>query len=75
MADIRPVSGDEVILALERLGFHRGAQHGIHVVMERKTATVQRSCIVPLQQDVPARALMGILRQADVTEADFYSHL
>ncbi len=75
MADVRPVSGDEVILALERLGFHRTAQHGIHVVLERKTAAVQRSCVVPLQQEVPARALMGILRQADITDDEFYRHL
>ncbi len=75
MADVRAVSGDEVIQALERIGFHRAVQRGIHVVMERKTATVQRSCVVPLQEGVPAKALMGILRQADVTEDEFYSHL
>jgi predicted RNA binding protein YcfA (HicA-like mRNA interferase family) len=75
MADVRAVSGEEVIQALERIGFHRTVQRGIHVVLERKTATVQRSCVVPLQADIPARALMGILRQADVTEDEFYSHI
>ncbi|MGH2388487.1 MAG: type II toxin-antitoxin system HicA family toxin [Chloroflexota bacterium] len=75
MADARLVSGDEVIRALERLGFHRAVQRGIHVVMERKTTAVQRRCVVPLQEGVPAKALMGILRQADVTEDEFYRHL
>jgi predicted RNA binding protein YcfA (HicA-like mRNA interferase family) len=69
----RPVSGAETVRALERLGFRQTGRHGMHVVLERDGDA--SGCVVPLQDELPAGALMGILRQADLSADDFYRAL
>ena len=61
------LSGQQIVTALERLGFTRMRQRGSHVVMRRE----QQGCVVPLHKEVKPGTLAGILRQAGVSTDDF----
>jgi predicted RNA binding protein YcfA (HicA-like mRNA interferase family) len=63
MPKLPPLSGGELIRALERLGFERAGQSGSHVKLRRAGI----SCIVPLHKAVKKGTLAGILRQAQLT--------
>ena len=65
------VSGGEIVRALERLGFIVLRQNGSHVVMRRQS----KGCVVPLHREVKVGTLAGLLRQADVTPAEFIAAL
>ncbi len=60
------LSGAEIILRLERVGFVQVRQRGSHVVLRRGEA----GCVVPLHKEVKSGTLAGILRQAGVTIDD-----
>ena len=67
MPKLRPVSGEEVIRALERLGFRQVRQRGSHVILKRETAQGVVGCVVPLHRELAVGTLRGILQQAHLT--------
>ena len=46
------LSGQEVIRALERIGFSQVRQRGSHVVLKRQTANGETGCVVPLHREM-----------------------
>ncbi len=71
MPKLPPVSGAEVVRALERLGFVKVRQSGSHVVMRREA----KGCVVPMHAEVKVGTLAGVLRQADVAAEEFVNAL
>jgi predicted RNA binding protein YcfA (HicA-like mRNA interferase family) len=68
MPNLPVLSGADVIKALERLGFEQLRQRGSHIVMRRgSTGTV-----VPLHREVKTGTLAGILRQAQISQDEFF---
>lgn len=58
------LSGQDLVKALQRLGFEQVRQRGSHVAMRRGSA----GCVVPMHKEVKMGTLAGILRQAGVTQ-------
>ncbi|MCL4534827.1 MAG: type II toxin-antitoxin system HicA family toxin [Bacteroidetes bacterium] len=75
MPELRRVSGDEAIQALERLGFARVRQRGSHVMLRRQMSDQVVGCVVPLHKELAIGTLRSILRQARVTVDDFVANL
>jgi len=75
MPKLRRVSGEEVVRALERLGFVQVRQRGSHVVLKRRTAEGEIGCVVPLHRELAIGTLRGILRQAEITPDEFMDNL
>jgi predicted RNA binding protein YcfA (HicA-like mRNA interferase family) len=75
MARLRPVSGEEAIRALERLGFRQVRQRGSHVILKRETAQGVVGCVVPLHRELAIGTLGGILQQARIMPEDFMERL
>ena len=75
MPKVPRVSGQEVIRALERLGFVQVRQRGSHVILKRQTAAGEAGCVVPLHREVAIGTLAGILKQAQVTPEEFLGSL
>ncbi|MGH9445342.1 MAG: type II toxin-antitoxin system HicA family toxin [Terriglobia bacterium] len=71
MPKLRPVSGEEAIRALERLGFRQVRQRGSHVILKRETAQGVVGCVVPLHRELAIGTLRGILQQARLTPEEF----
>ena len=71
MPKLPHVSGAEIQRALERLGFHKVRQGGIHLVMKRDT----KGCVVPMHGEVKIGTLAGLLRQAEVSAEEFMQTL
>ena len=69
------VSGEEVIRALERLGFAQVRQRGSHVVLKKQVSEGEVGCVVPLHRELAIGTLRGILRQAKVTPDEFMENL
>jgi predicted RNA binding protein YcfA (HicA-like mRNA interferase family) len=67
MPKLPRISGAAIIKALERLGFVRVRQSGSHVILRRGS----KGCVVPLHGEVKVGTLAGILRQAELTQAEF----
>ena len=74
MPDLRRVSGEDAIRALERLGFERTRQRGSHVVMKKKTPEGALGCVVPLHRELAIGTLHSILRQARVSTEELMRH-
>ena len=62
-----PVSGAEVVRALEKLGFKKLRQKGSHLVLRRATS----GCVVPLHRELKKGTLAAILKQAGVSAEEF----
>jgi len=75
MPELRRVSGEETIRALERLGFEKVRQRGSHVVLKKQTLEGAVGCVVPLHSELAIGTLRGILRQARVTPNEFMENL
>jgi len=71
MPNVRRVSGQEAVGALERLGFVQVRQRGSHVVLKRRTPEGEIGCVVPLHRELATGTLRGILKQARVTLEEF----
>ncbi len=67
MPKLPVLSGAEVVKALERLGFAQLRQRGSHVVMRRGSV----GTVVPLHKEVKTGTLVGILRQAQISQDEF----
>jgi predicted RNA binding protein YcfA (HicA-like mRNA interferase family) len=75
MPKLPRVSGQEVVSALEKLGFVQVRQRGSHVVLKKRTPDGQIGCVVPLHRQLALGTLRGILRQAGVDPDDFVRSL
>jgi predicted RNA binding protein YcfA (HicA-like mRNA interferase family) len=72
---LRPLSGEEVIRTLKRLGFTPVRQRGSHVVMKKQISGGEVGCVVPLHQELAIGTLRGILRQAGITPEEFMENV
>ena len=75
MPELRSVSGQQAIKALERLGFKQVRQRGSHVVLKKSTPTGHTGCVVPLHTQLKIGTLRGILKLAKVDPEDFLKNL
>jgi predicted RNA binding protein YcfA (HicA-like mRNA interferase family) len=75
MPELRRVSGQDAIRALERLGFEQVRQRGSHVILKKLTDAGEVGCVVPLHRELAIGTLRGILRQARVTPEEFLENL
>lgn len=87
MPKLPRVKAEEVIRALERLGFEQVRQRGSHVIMKKKLSinheleeafqeVIEIGCVVPLHRKTLAvGTLKNILRQAEVSVEEFIAHL
>ncbi len=66
------VSGNEVVRALERVGFRKASQKGSHVKMRHPDG---QSAIVPLHHELKLGTLRSIQRQARMELEDFLALL
>ena len=71
MPKLPRVSGAEAVRALERLGFAKVRQRGIHLIMRRG----ERGCVIPMHSELKVGTLAGVLRQAEVLVEDFLAAL
>jgi predicted RNA binding protein YcfA (HicA-like mRNA interferase family) len=67
MPKLPPISGQEAIRVLERMGFRQVRQRGSHVVLRRG----DKGCVIPLHKELATGTLRGALRQAGVNPEDF----
>ena len=67
MFKLPPVSGREIVRAVERLGFVQKRQSDSHVFMRHES----KGCVVPMHNEVKVGTLAGLLRQADVSHDEF----
>lgn len=75
MPELRAVSGQQAIKALERLGFKQVRQRGTHVVLKKSTPTGNIGCVVPLHKELKIGTLRGILKLAKVEPEEFLENL
>jgi len=75
MPELRRVSGQEAIQALERLGFVQMRQRGSHVVLKKQTPEGEVGCVVPLHRELAIGTLRSVLKQAKVTPVEFMENL
>jgi predicted RNA binding protein YcfA (HicA-like mRNA interferase family) len=75
MHNLRQVSGEQAVRALEGLGFVRARQRGSHVVLKKVIPTGTIGCVVPLHRELKIGTLLGILDQAKVNPQDFMKQL
>jgi predicted RNA binding protein YcfA (HicA-like mRNA interferase family) len=67
MGKQRPVSGENVVAALARLGFARVSQKGSHVKVRNAEG---RTAIVPMHREIAFGTLRSILRHAGISMDD-----
>ena len=66
MPKLPVLSGQQVVSALERLGFTMVRQRGSHVVMRRGST----GCVVPLHRELKTGTLANIIKQAGIAADD-----
>ena len=71
MPELRRVTGEQAIRALERLGFVRVRQRGSHVIMRKATFEGSIGCVVPAHRVIAVGTLRSVLRQARVSPEEF----
>ena len=67
MPKLPHASGQQVLRALERLGFTVLRQSGSHVIMRRGA----NGCVVPNHKEIKVGTVSGVLRQAGVSSDEF----
>ena len=75
MPELRRVSGQDAIRALEGLGFEQVRQRGSHVILKKWTPEGEIGCVVPLHRELAIGTLRGILKQAGVSPEEFMKNL
>lgn len=75
MANLRKVSGEEAIRALEKLGFVRVRQKGSHVILKKTLSTGSIGCVIPLHNELKIGTIHSILKQARIEPEDFIEQL
>jgi len=69
MSRLPRVSGQQVVAALQRVGFRVRRQHGSHIIMRRDDPFSQT--VVPAHRELDRGTLKAILRQIDLSVDDF----
>ena len=75
MPKLPRLSGDNTIAALEKLGFRRIRQRGIHVMLRKDTPDGAIGCVVPRHSELASGTLRGILKLAHVRIDEFLAVL
>ena len=75
MPELRRVSGEQAVRALERLGFVRVRQRGSHVILKKTTFEGAVGCVVPMHRVIAIGTLRSVLRQAQVSPEEFLKML
>ena len=75
MPELRKVSGEQAIKALQRLGFRRVRQRGSHVILKKNTPSGEIGCVVPLHKELKIGTLRGILKLAKIKPEEFLESL
>jgi predicted RNA binding protein YcfA (HicA-like mRNA interferase family) len=84
MPKLPRVRATEVIRVLEKLGFRTVRQKGSHVIMKKTVVvtedgnleTIEIGCVVPMHsKDIAIGTLANILRQGNVSAAEFLENL
>ncbi|MDQ3001818.1 MAG: type II toxin-antitoxin system HicA family toxin [Fibrobacterota bacterium] len=71
MTRLPRLSGEEIIKALERMGFEQVRQKGSHVILKKVTPEGAVGCVVPMHKEVALGTLRSVLRQAHLTPEEF----
>jgi predicted RNA binding protein YcfA (HicA-like mRNA interferase family) len=69
MSKLPRVSGQQMVAALQRVGFRVRRQHGSHIIMRRDEPFAQT--VVPAHRELDRGTLRAILRQIDLSVEDF----
>ena len=69
------VSGQKVVRALERIGYHVVRQRGSHIRLRDETESSHLPVTVPDHRTVKPGLLRKILRDADLTTEEFIALL
>ena len=70
MSILPRVSGQEVVVALAKLGYKKDRQKGSHIVL-RQVAYPHRRLVVPNHKEVAKGTLRAIIKQAGLTVEEF----
>lgn len=74
MSHLPPLSSQDVVRILERLGYRQHRQKGSHLIMVREGSFLQP--VVPMHnKDLKKGTLRSIIRQAGLTVEEFLQHL
>jgi len=73
--ELKRVSGQQAIRALERLGFVQARQRGSHVVLRKDLPDEALGRVVPRHRELAIGTLRNILRQPQVTPQEFVANL
>lgn len=68
------LSGKEIIKILNKFGFTEIRQKGSHVILKKYEESKEIGCVVPLHKEVAIGTLRGILKQANITPAEFITN-
>lgn len=69
MSKLPRVSGQQVVVALQRVGFRVRRQHGSHIILRRDDPFAQT--VVPAHRELDRGTLRAILRQIDIRVNEF----
>ncbi len=61
------LSGQDIVKAMQRLGFDVMRQAGSHIIMRRGVS----GCVVPNHKEVKVGTVNGVLRQAGISADEF----
>ena len=61
------LSGQDIVKALQKLGFEIVRQSGSHIVLKRN----HQGCVVPNHKEVKVGTVNGVLRQAGISAQEF----
>lgn len=75
MAKLKRVSGQEVVKALERMGYFQARQRGSHVIMKKILPEGAVGCVVPMHREVATGTLLSLLKQARIAPEEFTKKL
>ena len=76
MARLRKISGSKCIRILcNRFGFHKIRKKGSHVVLKKEIYSGFIGVVVPDHKELKIGTLKSILKQAKITEDEFFSTL
>jgi predicted RNA binding protein YcfA (HicA-like mRNA interferase family) len=72
MSRLPQISGQQLVRALERLGFTVRRQHGSHIILRRDDPFAQT--VVPNHRQIDRGTLRAILRQTGISAEDLSEH-
>ena len=69
------LSGNDIIKILLKLVFSKIRQKDSHVILKKVIEYKEIGCVIPLHKEVAVGTLKGILKQANLTPAEFIEKL